>query len=356
MRKLASIQKILSIRPIENADAIEVARVEGWDVVVKKDEFKVGEDVVYCEIDSFLPIEPQYEFLRSSSFKNSPILGEGFLLKTIRLRGQYSQGLILPISVVEEKGWHGLPVGTDVTELLGIRKWEVPEMATTGGTTAGKLPPCIHKTDETRIQNVPELIEEFGNREYYITTKLDGSSHSIAVDSEDIFHVTGHNYEYKNDGKCSFYNYIIKVNAEEAVRKYMAEKGYHAMTVQGEYCGPGIQKNKLKLKQPDWYFFTIDVDGKRVGLDVMEDFANFAKENKYDIKMVPLQERDFCLKDKYPDADALLERCAKDVTGIYKGGQPEGIVVRPVVPVYSQTLGAELSLKAVNNKYLLKNS
>jgi RNA ligase (TIGR02306 family) len=155
MRKLASIQKINDIRPIPGADSIEVARVLGWDVVVKKNEFHVGDEIVYIEIDSFLPIEDEYEFLRKTSYKNDKFLGEGFRLKTIKLRGQVSQGLILPISVVENKGWHGLPVGTDVTEILGVREWEMPERAGSGGTMIGDRPGYIPKTDETRIQSAP---------------------------------------------------------------------------------------------------------------------------------------------------------------------------------------------------------
>jgi len=140
-RKLASVQRIASIRPIEGADAIEVARINNWDVVVKKNEFKVGELCVYFEIDSFLPIREEFEFLRKSSFKK---MGdqEGFRLKTIRLRGQVSQGLVVPIGILngEEEMQIGISQqphgdqlqlgpyddaivieeGVDVTEFLGV--------------------------------------------------------------------------------------------------------------------------------------------------------------------------------------------------------------------------------------------
>jgi RNA ligase (TIGR02306 family) len=100
-RKLASIQKVAEIRPIEGADAIEVARINNWNVVVKKGEYKAGDLCIYCEIDSFLPVREEFEFLRKSSFKK---MGdqEGFRLKTIRLRGQLSQGLLLPLTVLNE--------------------------------------------------------------------------------------------------------------------------------------------------------------------------------------------------------------------------------------------------------------
>ena len=193
-RKLASIQYIHNITPIDGADRIELAHVLGWQCVVKKDEFKVGDHGVYLEIDSFLPVRDEFEFLRPSCFKNTDILGAGFRLKTQRFRGQVSQGLLLPISLFPEIP-ADTPIGTDVTELLGVKKWEIEERATTGGTIIGTLPPDIPHTDETRIQAMPELIEEFRDKPYYITTKMDGSSHSISIDDTG-FHVTGHNYEY----------------------------------------------------------------------------------------------------------------------------------------------------------------
>ena len=100
MRKLATIQKIKEILPIEGADAIELAIVNGWKVVVGKNvEHKEGDYVIYCEIDSFLPIKEEFEFLRKSSYKKMADGTEGFRLRTIKLRGQVSQGLIIPINV-----------------------------------------------------------------------------------------------------------------------------------------------------------------------------------------------------------------------------------------------------------------
>lgn len=100
-RKLATIRKILDLQPIEGADKIELVTIDGWKVVVAKDVgHKVGDFVVYCEIDSFLPIKPEFEFLRKSSYKK---MGdqEGFRLKSIRLKNTLSQGLVLPLSILE---------------------------------------------------------------------------------------------------------------------------------------------------------------------------------------------------------------------------------------------------------------
>ena len=206
MRKLASIQKVWKVEPIEGADRIELAHVLGWQCVVNKGQFQNMDTAVYFEIDSYLPIRPEFEFLRKSCYKNTNIMGEGFKLRTMNFRGQVSQGLLLPVSQFPEIP-ADVEVGTDVTELLGVRKWEIEERATTGGNVIGTLPRDIPHTDETRVQENPELIQAFAGLEYYISTKMDGSSHSIGID-EDGFHVTGHNYEYKNDGSSSFYNLV----------------------------------------------------------------------------------------------------------------------------------------------------
>lgn len=142
MRSLASVQEIWKIEPIENADRIELAYVLGWQCVVPKGEYHVGERVIFFEPDSFLPIKPEYEFLRPSSYKKTDHMGEGFLISSRHLRGQLSQGLIM--SCKEE-----LEIGADVTEKLGVRKYEVPEYATKQGTIIGKLPPGVPHTNET---------------------------------------------------------------------------------------------------------------------------------------------------------------------------------------------------------------
>ena len=353
MRKLASIQKIRKIEPIDGADRIELAHVLGWQCIVKKDEFKEGDLAVYFEIDSFLPVREEFEFLRSSSYKNSPLLGEGFRLRTQKMRGQISQGLLLSLSSLGYASMDGLlPEGTDMTEILGVKKWEEPERATTGGTIIGRLPGSIPKTDETRIQNCPDILNEFGGREYYITTKMDGSSHSISYD-ENGLHVCGHNYEYKDDGKSSFYEFLKRNGVIDEFIDYVFEMRMVprddnlSFAIQGEFCGEGIQSNRLKLTEPHWYVFTVLKNGKRVGLDAMLEVCG-----DMGLEHVPIEERDFNLKERYPDVDAVLLR----TDGTYPNGGPkEGVVVRPTEPVYSESLGAELSFKAINNKYLLKH-
>ena len=344
-RKLASIQKVISIEPIEGADRIELAHVLGWQCVVNKGVFKPGDKGVYFEIDSFLPIEQEFEFLRSSSYKKTDLMGEGFKLRTMTFRGQISQGLLLPLSAFPD-----IPVfpdeGFDVTELLGVRKYEIEEMATSDGTKIGELPPEVPHTDETRVQENPDLIAEFAGKEYYISTKMDGSSHSISID-ENGFHVTGHRYEWKDDGKSSFYNMVTAREYRKKLEAFMRDKGLRSVTIQGEYCGPGIQKNRIRLKAPEWYVFTVMENGKRVGLNRMLEVCEAVG-----LTHVPIEEVGNDLPSVYPTVDALLERA----NGEYpNGGRKEGIVIRPTKPVYCQKIGAELSMKVVSNKYLIKN-
>ncbi len=345
MRKLASVQRVWKIEPIEGADRIELAHVLGWQCVVNKGQIQPMDTAVYFEIDSFLPIRPEFEFMRASSYKKSDIMGEGFKLKTMRFRGQISQGLLLPLSTFPE-----IPpdaeVGTDVTELLGVRKWEIEERATTGGTVIGTLPYDIPHTDETRVQAQPELIQAFAGLEYYISTKLDGSSHSIGID-ENGFHVTGHNYEYKDDGSSDFYNLVNARNYCEKLEAFVKEQGLKTLTVQGEFCAPGILKNRLKLTKPEWYVFTVRENGKRVGLDRMLEISD-----ALGFDHVPIEERGFDLPSKYPTVEDLLERADGEYP---KGGKKEGIVIRPTEPVFCPLISASLSMKVVSNKYLLKN-
>lgn len=346
MRKLASVQRIWKIEPIEGADRIELAHVLGWQCVVNKGQFKEGDLAVYFEIDSFLPIRPEFEFLRASSYKKTDIMGEGFKVRTQKFRGQVSQGLLLPVSSFPEIPEDAAP-GRDVSGLIGVRKWEIEEKATTGGTVIGTLPPDVPHTDETRVQAEPELINDFAGLEYYITTKMDGSSHSVSLDDEG-FHVTGHNYEYRDDGKSAFYELIVKKQGiEERMRRYREANGIRTLTIQGELCAPGIQQNRLKLAKPEWYVFTVRIDGKRVGLKKMQEACR-----AMGLSMVPLEEAGMDLPSKYPTVESLLERADGEYP---RGGKKEGIVIRPTEPVYCERIGAALSMKVVSNKYLLKN-
>ena len=301
MRKLASIQRIWKIERIEGADRIELAHILGWQCVVNKGQFREMDLAVYFEVDSFLPIAPEFEFLRASSYRKTDIMGEGFRLRTMKFRGQISQGLLLPISA-----FPAIPadaeLGTDVTEMLGVKKWEIEERITTGGTMIGTLPYDIPHTDETRVQAEPDLIQAFAGLEYYISTKMDGSSHSVGID-ENGFHVTGHNYEYKDDGNSPFYELVKSMDLQAKMEAFATANNLSTFTIQGELCAPGIQKNRLKLTKPAWYVFTIRENGKRVGLTRMLEVCE-----KLQLESVPIEEIGTDLPVKYPTVEALLER------------------------------------------------
>ena len=198
MRKLATVRKINELLPIEGADQIELAVVDGWKCVIRKGEFELGEQVVYCEIDSFLPIRPEFEFLRKSSFKK---MGdqEGFRLRTVKLRGQISQGLLVPISNVNRL----VHVGDDVTAELGIIKYEPPIPVCLTGDVVGPFPMAIEKTDEERIQNLASDFATFQDKTFFVSEKLDGTSFTAFFNDE--FGICGRNWQYKQDTKNSYW-------------------------------------------------------------------------------------------------------------------------------------------------------
>lgn len=218
VRKLASIRKIAAIEPIEGADNIVCATVDGWQLVTQKaNNFKVNDLVVYFEIDSFLPVTERFEFLRKSSFKSTKHLGDGFRIKTIKLRGQVSQGLILPMGeffdfLESDRNWYHrdpeivdwVREGDDLTELLGVKKYEKPLDPRLAGRARGNFPSFIRKTDQERVQNLfgklkghkseynPDTGEVTYTGEYNFdqngrweaTLKLDGSSIFKAINNK----------------------------------------------------------------------------------------------------------------------------------------------------------------------------
>lgn len=245
MRKLASVRTISAIDPIPGADMIQVATVDGWKCVIRKDEYAVGDTVVYCEIDSFLPIRDEFEFLRKSSFKR---MGdeEGFRLRTIKLRGQVSQGLLLPVTVLGREA----DVGEDVTAELGIRKYEPPVPACLTGEVIGAFPASIRKTDEERVQNLASDYPDFAGKLFYVTEKLDGTSFTAFFDTE--FGICGRNWQYAESTANSYWRVARRLELPDK----LASLG-RRIAVQGEMVGPGIQGNRYKLRQLELFVFNV---------------------------------------------------------------------------------------------------
>jgi RNA ligase (TIGR02306 family) len=330
-RKLASIRTITNIEPILNADAIELVVVGGWKVVVKKGEFNVGDMCIYCEIDSFLPIKPQYEFLRKTSYKKMPDGREGFRLKTIKLRGQISQGLVIPLNVLPEGFLHE---GMDVTDMLGIVKYEPPIPAELSGKVKGQFPSFIVKTDEERVQNMSKSYPFYKDLSFFITEKLDGSSATFYI-KDGEFGVCSRNLELIETEENTFWRVARNMEIEEKLRSTGRN-----LCIQGELIGEGIQGNPYKIKgQTVRFFNAFDIDEfKRVGID---EFLILMENLK--LKTVPILEKNVSLPETIDEL--LLMSEGKSV--LNNNTEREGIVVR--------SNDMSISFKSISNKFLLKD-
>jgi RNA ligase (TIGR02306 family) len=332
-RKLATIRVINDIRPIEGADMIELATVGGWNIVVAKNVgHKVGDHVVYCEIDSFLPIKEEFEFLRKSSYKK---MGdqEGFRLKTIKLRGQVSQGLILPMSVFGDFGWTAYE-GLDVTNRLGIVKYEPPIPAELSGKVKGGFPSFLRKTDEERVQN---LVKEYGEykltsaHQFYMTEKLDGSSATFYMNQGE-FGVCSRNLELLETEGNTFW----KVARELDLENKLKDKGN--ICLQGELIGEGIQGNPYKIKGQTVHFFNgFDID-KQTKLGINEFLILL---DEIGLTSVPILDVAMLL----PDTVTGMLELAEGKSRLNDKTEREGVVVR--------SLDNTISFQAISNKFLL---
>jgi RNA ligase (TIGR02306 family) len=260
-RALATIRKIEEIAPIEGADKIEVARVGGWRVVVKKGDFQVGNLAVFCEIDSFIPHDLA-PFLTRPGKEPAEFNGvKGQRLRTVRLRGQISQGLLLPFSIlnVTDNGvtYESLAdEGCDVTEVLKIQKWEKPIPSNMQGIMRGNFPSCVPKTDQERVQNVKtSILELYVGHHFEVTEKMDGSSCTMLLDSEGLFHVCSRNVDLERDESNVYWQMAIKYDVEAKLR--LTNPGNQPIAIQGEICGPGIQGNQYEFTEPDFFVYDL---------------------------------------------------------------------------------------------------
>lgn len=337
-RKLASVRRISEIEEIPGADLIELVIVDGWKVVVAKEvSHKINDLVVYCEIDSFLPIREEFEFLRKSSFKK---MGdqEGFRLKTIRLRGQVSQGLILPMNVLYDNrslsAFDELTVGDDVTSILEIVKYEPPIPAELAGKVKGLFPSFISKTDEERIQNLAFEYEEMKKYTYYVTEKLDGSSATFYFNNGE-FGVCSRNLELLETEGNTFWKVARELDLENKMREYGENVN---ISIQGELIGEGIQGNPYKIKGQTVRFFNLfhidlhEYDSLSMFQSLMTDLG---------LQTVPVLETQFHLPDTI---DELLMR-ADGKSELNPNFDREGIVIR--------SLDRKISFKVISNKFLL---
>ena len=343
MRKLATIRKIDMIGPIEGADAIEVATIGGWKVVVRKGEYSPGDIAVYVEIDSWIPTElaPFLSKGKEPRMYNG-VLGER--LRTVKLRGQLSQGLLLnlPSTISQDIVLGSIvsmdtKIGTDISELLCIQKWEAPIPAQLAGEARGLFPTAIPKTDQERIQNLTEELNGWKDLEFEITEKLDGSSCTMFLDTEGEFHVCSRNLDLRSSESNSFWNVARRYDVQEK----MIEEGYTGIAIQGELIGEGIQGNPYKLKGQDFSVFDVysSTDGRYFTVDERYDLCM-----KLGMKHVPV----LTWLVSYSNLEATeLLMLAEGKSVLNAGAEREGLVFKCVTD-------PSIHFKAISNRFLMK--
>ena len=333
MRHLATIREIASLRPIEGADRIEVAQVDGWECVVQKGEFHVGEHIVYIEVDSIVPERPEFEFLRDRKFR----------VRTIKLRGQVSQGLVLPLSILP----NGTPaiLGADVTDALGVKKYDPEAQQEAQLLTKqpqkpqsaiarflmrfkwyrklfmkpkrkGGFPDWIAKTDETRIQNLTTLFEMERNK---------GTKFSV-TEKVDIYLGTPDN--------SSYWTIARQLHIEDVLKHLIGD--YETIVLQGEICGNQIQGNKYHISGYDLFAFNLIYPDHKCGTAEIKKLLK-----PYGIKTVPIVEEGKTL----PETIAELVEYSKGKSVVRKEQKREGVVMRNVQ--------SNISFKVINPDFLL---
>jgi RNA ligase (TIGR02306 family) len=341
MRKLASIRRIDSIDPIVDADAIEVATVGGWKIVVKKGEFAVGDLAVYLEIDSWVPTELA-PFLSKGKDPREFEGIKGERLRTIKLRGQLSQGLLLPLNLLEGKiseqnmEYISDCVDMDVTEVLGIKKWERPMNAQLAGMARGNFPSLIPKTDQERVQNlVGEIRAAFDIKsEFEITEKLEGSSMTVYL-IDGVFGVCSRNLDLKETEGNAFWATARELDIEGKMREI--PDGDWA--IQGELIGPGIQGNIYNLSKPEFHVF--DVYNIKTG-EYLKPVYRRELIQRMGLTHVPVIAID---KDLGVGTVDDILTWAEDKSRLNPNQEREGIVFKQV--------NGGMTFKAISNRYLL---
>jgi len=374
MRNLATIQTIIALEPIQNRDRIELATILGWKTIVEKGKFKVGDTVIYCEIDSILPIHPAFEFLRQQCY--SPKYN-GFRIRTMKMGNAYSQGIVFSLDVLNHFSKKTFTkIGTDVTDILQIRKYDpeftievvkqkrnrflqflfkfsiirklfLPKKESKG------WPIWLPKTDEIRIQNVPNILNEFKDLKVFVTMKMDGQSATYAI-KDDKFYVCSRNIHHKTQHPCSYWNIAIRYNIEKQLRLLLTRSGimYKNLAIQGEICGPGIQGNKYGFPELKFFVFSIyDIDKHEyVG---KEEFDRLMSHLTLDT--VQTLEYNIPISVIGTTVDECINT-VKKLCNTSNGFTNEGLVIRSMDgKPYIDELGKQFSFKIINPDFLVKH-
>lgn len=343
MQDLANIKKISNIIPHSNADALEIAIIEGWQCVVKKEQFKINDLVVYIPIDTVLANKPSWaSFLEPRDWR----------VRLIKLRGELSYGLILPLSVLPENTT--IELDADLSNILGVVKYHKPEsnagknFGSPGKTKVNSFPSFtgMHITDEINLQSKLKVLNELIGKPYYITTKWDGSSMTAVYTAtpsnpEGEFVLASRNrwLEFSNDAIDNWSKAARKYNLPEILKN----SNYG---IQCELVAPGIQANRAGLSEVEIRIFNLfdKTNRKYAGLKELQHFCDSTG-----LPMVTLLE----VNDNFNYTLDHLLNLAKSVK--YPNNFPaEGIVLRPQDNFYSETLKDRWSCKILNSDYLLK--
>lgn len=356
-RSLAHIERIEWIKPIEGKDRIVLAGILGWQVIVKKDEFKVGDCVVFCEIDSVFPEKPEFEFLRKNKFR----------IRTMKMGGVLSQGIAFPLSILPVKEY---ATGEDVTELIGITQYEPTMDKETSPKETQPVkhypeflmrwkwfrklvlpkkqykgfPTFVSKTDETRIQNAPFYLDMDCN--WIATEKVDGQSGTFTLqrikgkhfwnkDKYD-FAVCSRNLRLYNEDSSSYWTVAKKYNIKDVLLSLIGENEW--VCIQGECVAPNVQKNKYHVDEPDLYVFNVIFPNGR-----MNSIEAKVLISDKGLKFVPIINESVSLKGMTVNEVLAYATGKSELYDTLR----EGIVFR--------SLDGKQSFKAVSPEFLIKN-
>ena len=328
MRKLATVRKIAEIKAIPEADLIVAYRVDGWWVVDKKDAHSVGDLVVYVEPDAWVPHELA-PFLSKGKEPSEYEGIKGERLRTVKLKKQLSQGLLLPVP----NGFINIE-GTDCTEALGVLKWEPKLPAQLAGDARGLFPSVVPKTEAERIQNLASTWGELRKHKFEVTEKMHGSSYTFYLDLDKDFHVCSRNLDLKPSETNAYWKAALKYN----VQQNMIKHGLAGLALQGEIVGEGLNGNQYKLGLEFFLFSIYDVQqGKYLDAYAREEICAMLG-----LQHVPVVQLDV--------SELSVEQALVAAEGKSKvnGSEREGLVLK------SQE-DTSVIVKIISNRWLLKN-
>lgn len=329
-RKLVSVKKIDNILPIENADRIELAQFGGWKVIIPKGVYKIGQNVIYFEIDSFIPYQDILnEYLTPLKEKcNKSFNGkEGILIKTLKMRGQFSQGFVIP-------NFLNADLGSDLTETFNVLKYEIP-ISSNNLEAKATFPSFIQKTDCIRIQNLTEEdYERIKDKTFEITLKNDGTSFTNYYYNGEIG-VCSRNLELKTE--------VFNLYTEQTLNVLNEYK--QNIAIQGEIIGPKIQNNPHKIVKNQLKIFNIwDIDNQKYFTNE-ERYKILKKLDLFD-KHIEIVDSEYQMKKPSEYSNNLEEFVDKLLKEVNEkcGKNLEGFVLK-------STDGIEI-IKVISNEYL----